>query len=45
MWLDEEPVNQDVWGELKARTRTRLCEMLITMTPLNGLTGVYEFFF
>lgn len=45
MWLDEEPVNQDVWGELKARTRTRLCEMLITMTPLNGLTGVYDFFF
>ena len=45
MWLDEEPVNQDVWWELKARTRTRNCEMLITMTPLNGLTGVYEFFF
>lgn len=45
MWLDEEPVNQDVWGELKARTRTANCEMLITMTPLNGLTGVYEFFF
>lgn len=45
MWLDEEPVNQDVWGELKARTRTKNCEMLITMTPLNGLTGVYDFFF
>lgn len=45
MWLDEEPTNMDVWSELKARTRTLTCEMLITMTPLNGLTGVYDFFF
>ena len=45
MWLDEEPTNSEVWGELKARTRTANCEMLITMTPLNGLTWVYDFFF
>lgn len=43
--LDEEPTNVDVWSELKARTRNPKCEMLITMTPLNGLTKVYEFFF
>lgn len=45
MWLDEEPTNEDVWSELKARTRKIECEMVITMTPLNGLTGVYDFFF
>lgn len=45
MWLDEEPTNEDVWSELKARTRKLECEMVITMTPLNGLTGVYDFFF
>lgn len=45
MWLDEEPTNEDVWSELKARTRKAECEMLITMTPLNGLTWVYDFFF
>lgn len=45
MWLDEEPTNSEVWSELKARTRTANCEMLITMTPLNWLTGVYDFFF
>ena len=38
MWLDEEPTNNDVWGELKARTRKIDCEMIVTMTPLNGLT-------
>ena len=43
--MDEEPTNVDVWAELKARTRNPKCEMLITMTPLNGLTKVYEFFF
>jgi phage terminase large subunit-like protein len=45
IWLDEEPVNADVWSELKARARKDWVEMLITMTPLNGLNGVYEFFF
>jgi len=45
IWLDEEPTNEDVWSELKARTRNPKCEMLITMTPLNGLTKVYSFFF
>ena len=45
MWLDEEPTNPDVWGELKARTRKLECEMVITMTPLNWLTWVYDFFF
>lgn len=43
--LDEEPTNEDVWGELKARTRNPKCEMLISMTPLNWLTKVYSFFF
>lgn len=45
IWLDEEPTNEDVWAELKARTRNPKCEMLISMTPLNGLTKVYSFFF
>jgi len=45
MWLDEEPTNDEVWSELRARTRKVDCEMVITMTPLNGLTWVYEFFF
>lgn len=45
MWLDEEPTNEDVWSELKARTRKIECEMVITMTPLNWLTWVYDFFF
>lgn len=30
--------------EIIARTRRQECEMLVTMTPLNGLTRVYEFF-
>lgn len=45
IWLDEEPTNEDVWSELKARTRNPKCEMLISMTPLNGLTKVHSFFF
>lgn len=45
MWLDEEPTNDEVWSELRARTRKVDCEMVITMTPLNGLTWVYDFFF
>ena len=35
IWLDEEPVNEDVFTEIIARTRRRDCEMLVTMTPLN----------
>ena len=45
MWLDEEPVNEEVVGEILARTRNVNCEMLVTMTPLSGLTRIYEFFF
>jgi len=45
IWLDEEPVNEDVWDELVARTRNPRCEMLVTMTPLSWLTKVYSFFF
>lgn len=45
IWLDEEPVNEDVWDELVARTRNPKCEMLVTMTPLSWLTKVYSFFF
>lgn len=45
IWLDEEPVNEDVVTEIIARTRREDCEMLVTMTPLSGLTRLYEFFF
>lgn len=45
IWLDEETTNEDVWAELKARTRNPQCEMLISMTPLSWLTKVYSFFF
>ena len=45
IWLDEEPVNEDVVTEIIARTRREECEMLVTMTPLSGLTRLYEFFF
>lgn len=43
--MDEEPVNEDVVTEIIARTRKEECEMLVTMTPLSGLTRIYEFFF
>ena len=45
LWMDEEPTNYDVWTELRMRTRWADCETLITMTPLSGLTPVYQFFF
>lgn len=45
LWMDEEPVDEDVWTELRFRTRDEACETLITMTPLSGLTPVYEYFF
>lgn len=45
LWMDEEPTNEDVWTELRFRTRWADCETLITMTPLSGLTPVYRFFF
>ena len=43
--MDEEPVNEEVVTEILARTRRQECEMLVTMTPLSGLTRLYEFFF
>ena len=45
LWMDEEPTNEDVWIELLFRTRNTWCETLITMTPLSGLTPVYQYFF
>lgn len=45
IWLDEEPTKEAVWDELLARTRWRSAEMLITMTPLSGLTPIYRYFF
>lgn len=45
LWMDEEPTNDEVWTELRFRTRWESCETLITMTPLSGLTPVYKFFF
>ena len=45
LWMDEEPTNEDVWTELRFRTRWEDCETLITMTPLSWLTPVYRFFF
>lgn len=45
LWMDEEPTNEEVWTELRFRTRWESCETLITMTPLSGLTPVYRFFF
>lgn len=45
LWMDEEPTNEEVWTELRFRTRWADCETLITMTPLSGLTPVYKFFF
>lgn len=45
IWLDEEPINENVVTEIIARTRVEECEMLVTMTPLSWLTRLYEFFF
>lgn len=45
IWLDEEPTRQDIWDELQVRIRSRGCSLLVTMTPLSGLTPIYEFFF
>ena len=44
IWMDEEPVSDDVFTEIIARTRRIDCEMVITMTPLSWLTRVYEYF-
>lgn len=44
MWLDEEPKDERIFTEARMRMRKKGCEMLITMTPLNGETCVYEHF-
>lgn len=44
IWLDEEPVKEDVFTEILARVRSVDSEMLVTMTPLSWLTKVYEYF-
>ena len=33
-----------IWTELQVRVRRQDCEMLVTMTPLNGLTRIHDFF-
>lgn len=45
LWMDEEPISEDVWTELLFRTRNAWCETLITMTPLSWLTPVYKYFY
>lgn len=45
IWMDEEPVDDSIWKEILARSRNKDCEILISMTPLSGMTPVYEFFF
>ncbi len=44
VWLDEEPVKEDVFTEILARIRSVESEMLVTMTPLSWLTKIYEYF-
>jgi len=44
IWLDEDARDHRIWGEAIARTRTNQCNLLMTMTPLNGLTPAVEFF-
>lgn len=44
VWLDEEPVKEDVFTEILARIRSIDSEMLVTMTPLSWLTKIYEYF-
>lgn len=41
IWFDEEPPN-DVWNENVTRTIDTEGNMLMTMTPLLGLTWVYD---
>lgn len=43
MWLDEEPTDGDVFMEANARMRKLECQMLVTMTPLSGITRVAEY--
>ena len=44
IWMDEEPVDPEVFMEIIARTRRLECELMVTMTPLNWLTRVYDYF-
>ena len=44
MWLDEEPTDERIFTEARMRMRTKGSEMLITMTPLNWETCVYNHF-
>lgn len=44
IWLDEEPTDAMIWTELQVRVRRPDCEMLVTMTPLKGLTRIHDFF-
>ena len=41
IWLDEEPP-EDIYDECLIRTVDRAGKLLITMTPLKGLTWIYD---
>lgn len=43
IWLDEEPP-EDVWGECLIRTMTTDGTVMLTFTPLEGVTGVVNQF-
>lgn len=43
--VDEEPTQKSVWEEILARWRKPNSQIVLTMTPLNWLTPVYEYFY
>ena len=42
VWVDEEPKNELIWDEAILRTVTRRGWMLLTFSPLMGLTWAYH---
>lgn len=43
--IDEEPVKEEIWNEIIARSRNDKCQVILCMTPLSWLTPVYKFFY
>ena len=43
-WLDEDPESEGVWNEARMRLVDRKGRMLCTMTPLRGLTWIWDRF-
>ena len=43
--VDEEPTDKWVWDEIMVRLSEWQSQMMLSMTPLSGLTPVYEFFY